>query len=128
MSLADLFRPPVRTPCQKCLDRAEACLKVAEALHRAINAVEEAASIKYMVSLEIKPFVEKWLPSEQDIELAEAQVRVGQLSGKTEKDIQAINLTITKGLRDQEKEWRQGAEAFKRRAELCHEITESVKS
>ena len=125
MGLRDLLKKAAEAGkkplCKRCLDRAEACLRVAEGFQRTINAAEETVRIKYEVSLEIMPFVEKWLPSQEDIELAEAHVKFGRLSGKTEKDIQATNLTIMKGLRELEKEWRQGAEAFKERAKLCHE-------
>jgi len=107
--------------CRKCLNRAANYTRAAEALKRAIDAYEEALTECFKITRENEAFTKQLFPSVEDINLAEAKARVAELTGQTERDIQAFILTGTKGLKDLEQQIKKAAEGFKTRAPLCPE-------
>jgi len=73
-------------------------------------------------SRRLQAFKGKWLPpSQEEIDLSEAEARLAEMSGEMEKDFNALFLPATKGLKDLVKIWQTSAEGFRLLAPKCPE-------
>ena len=117
-----------KPPCEKCLQRAEVAKDIAAAFRQTILDIEHAMTLHVKTSRQLQAFKGKLLPpSDEEIELAEAQARLAEMSGDTERDIKALTLPATKPLKDLVQIWEQTAQGFLELAPSCPERYSSSK-